>query len=314
MIGVPGLPGTAGQPPVQHVVPQMAYFPAAQYAEAWARNLLDATNYRDHADYRREIEQTLRAIAGQYTSLRIMPLDVAGLLAYAEREDADPASRTTRLAYTTWLYDTGRDNIPWPPGRNGPCWCGTGRKYKKCCGSPAFLAAEPADPASLVLTIALDGVDPPVWRRVAIGSNTPLDQVHLMFQQAMGWHDVHMYAFDTDEHTIIDPRSSNGIPADSERLVSIATEPGATFTYTYDFGDDWTHTVTLDEIRPGGVDNTFTILDGAGACPPEDSGGPYGYRRLLEALADPADPDHDDAVDRLGDDFDPTRFINATSL
>ncbi|WP_370013527.1 SEC-C metal-binding domain-containing protein [Nocardiopsis sp. Huas11] len=27
--------------------------------------------------------------------------------------------------------------IPWPPGRNQPCWCDAGRKYKKCCGSPA---------------------------------------------------------------------------------------------------------------------------------------------------------------------------------
>ncbi|MFL1378608.1 MULTISPECIES: SEC-C metal-binding domain-containing protein [unclassified Nocardiopsis] len=25
---------------------------------------------------------------------------------------------------------------PWPPGRNEPCWCGSARKYKKCCGSP----------------------------------------------------------------------------------------------------------------------------------------------------------------------------------
>ena len=27
--------------------------------------------------------------------------------------------------------------IPWPPGRNEPCWCGSGRKYKKCCGAPS---------------------------------------------------------------------------------------------------------------------------------------------------------------------------------
>ena len=20
------------------------------------------------------------------------------------------------------------------PGRNDPCWCGSGKKYKKCCG------------------------------------------------------------------------------------------------------------------------------------------------------------------------------------
>ncbi|WP_408997352.1 SEC-C metal-binding domain-containing protein [Streptomyces acidiscabies] len=25
----------------------------------------------------------------------------------------------------------------WPPPRNGPCWCDSGRKYKKCCGAPS---------------------------------------------------------------------------------------------------------------------------------------------------------------------------------
>jgi len=25
----------------------------------------------------------------------------------------------------------------WPPGRNQMCWCGSERKYKKCCGAPA---------------------------------------------------------------------------------------------------------------------------------------------------------------------------------
>jgi SEC-C motif len=29
-----------------------------------------------------------------------------------------------------------------PPGRNDPCPCGSGRKYKKCCGDPVKLAAE----------------------------------------------------------------------------------------------------------------------------------------------------------------------------
>ncbi|MPZ01131.1 MAG: hypothetical protein GEU97_24840 [Actinophytocola sp.] len=23
--------------------------------------------------------------------------------------------------------------VAWPSGRNDPCWCGTDRKYKKCC-------------------------------------------------------------------------------------------------------------------------------------------------------------------------------------
>jgi tetratricopeptide (TPR) repeat protein len=27
--------------------------------------------------------------------------------------------------------------ITWPPERNDPCWCGSGAKYKKCCGRPS---------------------------------------------------------------------------------------------------------------------------------------------------------------------------------
>ncbi|WP_232835980.1 SEC-C domain-containing protein [Actinocorallia populi] len=28
--------------------------------------------------------------------------------------------------------------VPWPPERNDPCWCGSGAKYKKCCGRPTL--------------------------------------------------------------------------------------------------------------------------------------------------------------------------------
>jgi hypothetical protein len=251
----------------------------------------------------------MRALAERRaTPIRVMRLDVADLLDYAQREGKDPGQRQTRLDYAGWLHGSGRTGYLWPPERNSPCWCGSNSKYKKCCGNPGFLAVEPPDPASLVLRIELDGVTPRVWRRVAIPSNTPLDIVHVMFQNAMGWYDEHMYAFEAGGQTFIDPRSDSGLAtADDERLVSIATDRGATFSYVYDFGDEWTHTVTVEEIRPGGPDNRFTVLDGEGACPPEDSGGAARYQYLLDALADPSHPDHDDAVERLGADFDPHR-------
>ncbi|MFC6581654.1 SEC-C metal-binding domain-containing protein [Planomonospora parontospora] len=28
--------------------------------------------------------------------------------------------------------------MPWPPERNDPCWCGSGRKYKQCCRPRGF--------------------------------------------------------------------------------------------------------------------------------------------------------------------------------
>ena len=302
--------GRASRPSVY----QMAYFPPDEYEHAWALGLLAATNYRDHGDYRRELEQTVQAVTDvAATPVRIVRLSISDLLAYAQRTDQDPASRQTRLACTGWLDEQGHSSIVWPPERNAPCWCGSGSKYKKCCGNPVFLAVQPPDPASLVLRIALHGVTPPVWRRVAIPSNTMLDEVHAMIQDAMGWYDAHMYAFETEEHAILDPRSQNAdYYADAERLVSIAAETGATFTYEYDFGDSWIHTVTLEEIRPGGPDNAFTLLDGAGACPPEDIGGVGWYQHLLDALADPTNPDHEDAVERLGEDYDPARWPGAS--
>ncbi|MFZ0491728.1 MAG: plasmid pRiA4b ORF-3 family protein [Acidimicrobiia bacterium] len=44
------------------------------------------------------------------------------------------------------------------------------------------------------------------------------------------------------------------------------------------------------------------------ACPPEDCGGPWGYADLLEALADPNHPDHEELSEWAPLDFDPTHF------
>jgi hypothetical protein len=49
-------------------------------------------------------------------------------------------------------------------------------------------------------------------------------------------------------------------------------------------------------------------LDGARACPPEDCGGIPGYGRLLAALADPKDPEHDELAEWAPDGFDPEVF------
>lgn len=55
--------------------------------------------------------------------------------AYADAKGLDPRDGATRAAYAAELGRLGRSR-PWPPGRNEPCWCGSGRKYKRCCGAP----------------------------------------------------------------------------------------------------------------------------------------------------------------------------------
>jgi tetratricopeptide (TPR) repeat protein len=59
-----------------------------------------------------------------------------GFADYLQRAGGDPAEESVRLGYSAQVLDIGR-TISWPPGRNHPCWCGSTRKYKKCCGAPS---------------------------------------------------------------------------------------------------------------------------------------------------------------------------------
>ena len=52
----------------------------------------------------------------------------------------------------------------------------------------------------------------------------------------------------------------------------------------------------------------FVCLDGANACPPEDSGGPGGYEDLLRVLGDPSHEEHEHLRGWIGDGFDPREF------
>lgn len=47
-------------------------------------------------------------------------------------------------ATTLWPVRAGDPAlIAWRPDRNQPCWCGSGRKYKKCCAAPTSVDADP---------------------------------------------------------------------------------------------------------------------------------------------------------------------------
>lgn len=76
--------------------------------------------------------------------------------------------------------------------------------------------------------------------------------------------------------------------------------PGDTLGYEYDFGDGWYHSVDLVSVVVREPKQKYPrCVDGARACPPEDCGGVPGYYMLLDALADPADEQHDDMIDWL---------------
>jgi tetratricopeptide (TPR) repeat protein len=65
-------------------------------------------------------------------AIRIVPATVSGLCEYAERAGGEPTDPNVKARYSDTI--AAQVSIAWPPPRNGPCWCGSGAKYKKCCG------------------------------------------------------------------------------------------------------------------------------------------------------------------------------------
>lgn len=86
-------------------------------------------------------------------------------------------------------------------------------------------------------------------------------------------------------------------------------EHGAQFKYHYDFGDNWRHTVMVEEFLSLDVAPKHgACIAGARARLPEDVGGTHGYERFLEIMADRTDPEHADTKRWCGGQFDPDWF------
>jgi len=130
----------------------------------------------------------------------------------------------------------------------------------------------------------------------------------------MGWYDAHLHAFDIDRFMLTDARTLAEVGEDGEddagvRLHQVFKREKQKIRYEYDFGDSWEHDVLLEKILPAEAGVQYSrCLKGRRACPPEDSGGPWGYEALLAALADKKHPEHEFYLEWIGEEFDPDGF------
>jgi hypothetical protein len=147
---------------------------------------------------------------------------------------------------------------------------------------------------------------PTVWRQIAVPAHVSFAVFHQVLQAAFGWEDCHLYLFSPQG---FGSEPAIGIPdpewaaetKDSKtiRLDEIFTTEGQKFTYIYDFGDDWAHSVLLEKISIDGAPEA-ALLDGKGACPPEECGGTLGFEQLKEILSNPTYPEHAETKEWLG--------------
>ena len=164
------------------------------------------------------------------------------------------------------------------------------------------------------LKISLLEISPPIWRRLVVPSNITLPPLHKVLQVAMGWKNYHMHSFVVGETLYSDEtmvEMSMGMPVVNERgvLLSDIVQKTPHFVYEYDFGDGWQHGIEIEATTPNPEnDRTVVCLDGGRAGPPEDSGGPWGYQRILDILKDPKHPDRADTKAWLPARFNPEAF------
>ncbi len=149
-----------------------------------------------------------------------------------------------------------------------------------------------------VLKISLCYIsEPEVWRKVSVPEGLSFEQLHFVIQAAFGWENSHLYAF--CERSLGDLFTIN-TPVDADAFVtadkiyvdklfinlfnrSQFAKENSPLYYIYDYGDEWRHSIEVLDINPS-ESAGLSILDGAGACPPEDCGGPPMYNALKVSL------------------------------
>lgn len=172
----------------------------------------------------------------------------------------------------------------------------------------------PAPTSIYQIKVMLKDSKPPIWRRVLVEDATTLSKLHTILQTVMGWADYHLHMFtingqiygnpDDDEYGDMGTKNESRF-----KLNQLVGREGVKFGYEYDFGDSWLHDLVVEKILPAEKGVRYPIcVAGKRACPPEDSGGIWGYEEILEAIANRKHPEHDRYLEWIGENFDPERF------
>lgn len=161
------------------------------------------------------------------------------------------------------------------------------------------------------LKITLDGIKPLIWRRFLVKDNISFQKLHETIQAVMGWDDFHLYSFYLNKEEISPPDSENEALNAKKIKLKDKLSLKNKFSYVYDFGDNWEHSLVVEKIFDADCKTPFIpfCLEGERACPPEDCGSTWGYIKLQEIKKDKNHKEYEDMiVEWLGEDFDFEEF------
>ena len=147
------------------------------------------------------------------------------------------------------------------------------------------MSTDPPQAAGLVyqLKVVLRDCSPLIWRRLLVPGETTIAQLHTILQTVMGWEDLHLHRFRIHGKEYGVYHEGGIVFADDPhqvRLAAFKLRRGERFVYEYDLSDFWQHDLYLEQVLPCDPRKHYPVCPaGAGDCPPEECGGPWGYQR-----------------------------------
>jgi hypothetical protein len=159
---------------------------------------------------------------------------------------------------------------------------------------------------ALVLKVTLELDHHSAWRRIRVPANITFAQLHGALQTAFSWQDSHLHdftVFEKKEDGSLKPSLQlvcneealsyeGGVPMKLETDHVVKNFLPGKIVYTYDFGDDWKHTIELEQTLNDSTVNYPICMAGEGSAPPEDVGGEPGFDGFLSIIHDSSHPDH----------------------
>jgi hypothetical protein len=168
-----------------------------------------------------------------------------------------------------------------------------------------------------VLRVSIAGSNPEIWRELRVPDVCTLGDLHMIMQIAFDWSYEHMHLFtiNSNRYGMIDEEvgfddEDNVTDEDVVSLYDLKLRKNQKFRYLYDFGDSWEHDIIVSEVIADENDGKVEppcCLGGERAGPLEDTGGVWGYERMLTILKDPTHKEYKEIHDWL-EDYDAENF------
>jgi hypothetical protein len=92
--------------------------------------------------HRAKVESTLTAVRrqqGDSVALSLVRAEFGAYVRFLQLAGADPRAAVAMTAFTSSAAEH-QNAVRWPPRRLDRCWCGSGRRYSRCCAAGGVFA------------------------------------------------------------------------------------------------------------------------------------------------------------------------------